>query len=107
MFWVYILQNPTGRFYIGQTDDLSIRLANHNRTDKISGKYTRKNGPWTLVWSEPHPTRSGAMERERQIKSMKSASWIRQHLLHGSVPTDLSQVVAAAAPNPFGRLTSS
>jgi len=28
MYWVYILQNPTGRFYIGQTDNLSIRLAN-------------------------------------------------------------------------------
>jgi putative endonuclease len=87
MFWVYLLQNPAGRFYIGQTDDLSIRLANHNRTDKISGKYTRKNGPWDLVWSEPHPTRSAAMERERQIKSMKSARWIRDHLLQGRVPT--------------------
>jgi predicted GIY-YIG superfamily endonuclease len=87
MYWVYILQNPTGRFYIGQTDNLSIRLANHNRTDVISGKYTRQNGPWNLIWSEPHPTRFAAMERERQIKAMKSAKWIRQNLLNGRVPT--------------------
>ena len=87
MFWVYILENPAGRFYIGQTDNLETRLANHNRTDKTDGKYARKNGPWKLVWSENHPTRSAAMQRERQIKSMKSAKWIREHLLNGRVPT--------------------
>jgi predicted GIY-YIG superfamily endonuclease len=38
MFWVYILQNGAGRFYVGQTDNLSIRLANHNRTDTVAGK---------------------------------------------------------------------
>jgi len=54
MYWVYILQNPVGMFYIGQTDDLSTRLANHNRMDETDGKFTRKNGPWTIVWSELH-----------------------------------------------------
>jgi predicted GIY-YIG superfamily endonuclease len=44
MFWVYILQNLAGRFYIGQTDDLSTRIANHNRTDENGGNFTRKNG---------------------------------------------------------------
>ena len=87
MFWVYILQNPAGRFYIGQTDELPTRLANHNRTDNVSNKFTRKNGPWILVWSEQHPTRSVAMEREWQIKRMKSARWIRENLLNGGVPT--------------------
>ena len=82
-FWVYILQNPQGTYYIGQTDDLDGRLTNHNRTDKTSGKFTRKNGPWTLVWSEEHPTRASAMARERQIKAMKSARWIQTHLLNG------------------------
>jgi predicted GIY-YIG superfamily endonuclease len=43
MFWVYILQNPAGRFYIGQTDDLTTRLDNLNRTAKPDGKFTRKN----------------------------------------------------------------
>ncbi len=38
MFRVYILQNPAGRFYIGHTDNLETRLANHNRTDKTLGK---------------------------------------------------------------------
>ena len=87
MYWVYILQNPVGKFYIGQTDDLSTRLENHNRTDKIDVKFTRKNGPWTMLWSEAHPTRSAAMQRERQIKRKKSARWIRETLINGRVPT--------------------
>jgi predicted GIY-YIG superfamily endonuclease len=85
MFWAYILENPAGRFYVGHTDDLIQRLQNHNRTDTINGKFTRKNGPWRLVWSEKHPTRSTAVARERQIKSMKSARWIRGTLLNGGV----------------------
>src|SRR5690242_160984 len=77
-FSVYILQNPAGKFYIGHTVGLQTRLVSHNRTDQIRRKFTRKNGPWELVWSEPHLTRAEAMARERQIKSMKSSKWIRE-----------------------------
>ncbi len=81
--FVYILQNPTGRFYIGHTDDLDRRLRQHN--DSLGkphlGKYTHKNGPWALVWSEEHPDRSSAVFREREIKSWKSARTIRERLL--------------------------
>jgi len=58
MFWVYALQNPAGKFYVGQTDNLPARLANHNCSDNLSEKFTRKNGPWTLAWSELHPSRT-------------------------------------------------
>ena len=84
MFSVYVLQNPVGHFYMGHTDNLESRVASHNRTDKISGKFTRKNGPWTLVWlvwSEEHPNRSSAVQREREIKKWKSARLIRDRLL--------------------------
>jgi predicted GIY-YIG superfamily endonuclease len=87
MFWVYILQNPQGMFYIGHTDDLPSRLKSRNDPRQTHGKFTRKNGPWQLVWSEEHASRSSAVRRERQIKSMKSARWIREHLLNGRVPT--------------------
>ena len=92
MFWVYILENAKGKFYIGQTADLEERLRDHNRTDCFDGHFTRKNRPWRLVWCEQHETRSSAILRERQIKGMKSASWIREHLLgeHSAVNPDES-----------------
>jgi len=82
MFWVYILQNQKGHFYVGHTDNLGTRVASHNRTDKISGKFTRKNGPWTLIWTEKYPDRSSATRREREIKGWKSARLIRERLLN-------------------------
>jgi|GEM_PF-3248844 hypothetical protein len=57
MFRVYILQNAAGQFYIGHTEDLPARLYSHNRTDKLHGKLTRKNGPWEPVWTEEHACR--------------------------------------------------
>ena len=83
MFWVYVLKNPTGKFYVGQTGNLADRLSDHNKTDSVEGHFTRKNGPWELVWREAHSSRGSAMKRERQIKRMKSSEWIRRHLLGG------------------------
>ena len=40
--------------------------AQHNEPQAANGKFTLKNGPWTLVWSEPHPTRVSAMARRRR-----------------------------------------
>jgi putative endonuclease len=85
MFWVYILQNPVGKFYIGQTEDLCKRVAEHNAPGRDGVKFTAKgNGQWRLVWSESYASREEAMRREKQIKSMKSARWIRETLLHES-----------------------
>jgi putative endonuclease len=81
VYWVYIVENSANRFYVGSTDDLARRVEEHNSSEKVGSKYTHKHGPWRLVWSEEHQTRSSAMGREKAIKRMKSASWIRRELL--------------------------
>jgi predicted GIY-YIG superfamily endonuclease len=81
-FWAYVLESVDGTFYVGHTDDLGRRVGEHNDPDAPSHKFTAKNGPWTLVWSELHGTRGSAMQREAQIKRMKSARWIREKLLN-------------------------
>jgi predicted GIY-YIG superfamily endonuclease len=80
MYFAYVLVNPTGKFYIGSTDDLQRRVAEHN-SNLGNLTFTHKKGPWTLAWSEAHPTRAAAMTREKQIKSMKSRQWIVTNLL--------------------------
>jgi putative endonuclease len=87
VFYVYVLQNPAGRFYVGQTRHLLVRVEQHNETGPSMGKYTLKNGPWELVWFERHPTRSSAVRRERQIKRMRSARWIKENLISPSSAT--------------------
>jgi predicted GIY-YIG superfamily endonuclease len=80
-FWVYILENPAGKFYVGHTDDLKRRITEHNDSSADGHQFAPKNGPWRLIWSESHTTRASAMNRERQIKRMKPPQWIREHLL--------------------------
>ncbi|MEE9162462.1 MAG: GIY-YIG nuclease family protein, partial [Candidatus Neomarinimicrobiota bacterium] len=58
-YTVYILENPEGRIYIGQTNNLQDRLRRHNEG---RSRYTRSNGPWQLVYSEVHPTRGHAVK---------------------------------------------
>jgi len=100
MFWVYILQNPVGKFYIGQTEDLCKRVAEHNAPGRDGVKFTAKgNGPWRLVWSESYASRVEAMRREKQIKSMKSARWIRETFLQ-SVLVEFPQASSKQGP-PF------
>jgi len=81
VYWVYVLENPRGRFYVGSTDDLARRIEEHNSPEKVGSKYTHKHGPWRFVWSEEHLARASAVKRERAIKRMKSAQWIRRELL--------------------------
>ena len=48
-YHVYILVSQTsGKFYVGYTNDLDRRLAEHNRK---KGKYTDAGQPWGLVYT--------------------------------------------------------
>lgn len=58
-------------FYIGHTDDLQTRIAQHE-TGAIPG-YTQNRRPIKLVWSQEFGTRMEALEAERQIKGWSRA----------------------------------
>ncbi len=73
-FHVYILlSETTNRYYVGQTQDVTERLAYHNAN---YSKSLRNRGPWQLVYQEEYKTRGQAMRRERQIKSWKDRGMI-------------------------------
>ncbi|MEK7794731.1 MAG: GIY-YIG nuclease family protein [Candidatus Hydrogenedentota bacterium] len=82
-YYVYILQSETtGKTYVGQTDNLQRRVEQHNDPDFTMTLYTKRNkGPWKLIHSEAHDTRTGAMRREKQLKSGQGREWIRDTLL--------------------------
>ncbi len=83
MYYVYILQSlKTKRLYIGHTDNLARRMDEHNTSR--GGKYTRQNGPWKLVYSEEHPDRSSAANRERHLKSTRGS--YEKKKLAGTLP---------------------
>lgn len=83
-FMVYVLQNPKGKTYVGQTSNLSRRLCQHNDPNcRLTLHTKRHRGPWRLVHSEEFTTRSAAMRREKELKSGKGRDWIQRALRLG------------------------
>jgi putative endonuclease len=66
---VYILRCSDGSLYTGITTNLQRRILEHNAPAGGS-KYTRPRRPVVLVYNEAAASRSEAMQRESQIKSL-------------------------------------
>jgi predicted GIY-YIG superfamily endonuclease len=65
-FWAYMLHCNGGKFYTGHTENLDVRIAQH-QSGTVPG-FTRDYLPLTLVWSQDFGTRLEALEAERRIK---------------------------------------
>ena len=70
MYYTYILQSiSSGKLYIGQTQNLQLRLEKHN---KGYNKSTKSGRPWKIIFSVSFETRKKAMKLERKLKNFKS-----------------------------------
>jgi putative endonuclease len=70
-FWVYIVECADGSYYTGHTDNLELRIAQHQQN--LTGGYTSTRLPVKLVFSQPFSTRVEAIASERQIKGWSRA----------------------------------
>ncbi len=70
-FYAYMLRCNDGSFYVGHTDDLELRLAQHQ--DGTFAGYTEKRKPVVLVWSDMFMTRDDAFWIERKLKGWSRA----------------------------------
>jgi putative endonuclease len=77
-----MLHCNAGRFYVGHTDDLERRIAEHE-TGEVPG-FTRPHQPVTLVWSQEFLTRLEALAAERRIKGWSRAKKLA--LIRGDWP---------------------
>lgn len=80
MYHTYALYNrEKNKIYIGQTNDLENRLKRHNgELSAKRGSYTKINkGNWEIIYQEKFETRSGAIVREKELKSYKGRQFIR------------------------------
>ena len=70
MAWVYILRGSCGRYYIGSTENLDRRLAEHRRGKVHS---TRRFGePLELITAKEMPDIDSARELECKLKAKKN-----------------------------------
>ena len=78
-FYTYILHCNDGSYYVGHTDDIDLRMAQH--TNGALGGYTAKRRPVKLLWTETFATRDDAFAAERQLKGWSRAK--KQALIAG------------------------
>ncbi len=64
---MYILECNNGSYYVGHTDNLEKRLAEHQ--DKTYTGYTSLHVPIKLVYQQALQTRDEAFQIERKIKN--------------------------------------
>ncbi|HEX8238486.1 MAG TPA: TrmJ/YjtD family RNA methyltransferase [Allosphingosinicella sp.] len=78
-FYTYLLRCADGHYYAGHTDDLDVRIAQH-QSGAIAG-YTQKRRPVQLIWADRFPDRDSAFAAERQIKGWSRAK--KEALIRG------------------------
>ncbi len=78
MYYTYILENipNPNRHYIGFTDNLKNRLAEHNAG---KSKHTEKYRPWKLKVYLAFDEEETAIRFEKYLKSGSGRSFARRH----------------------------
>jgi len=65
-FFVYIIQSEAdGSFYKGFSEDVPVRLQQHNAGES---EYTKNKTPWVLVYVEECLDKRSALIREKNLK---------------------------------------
>ena len=70
-FYAYLLRCSDGSYYAGHTDDIDLRLAQHN--DGTFEGYTSRRRPVEMVWCDMFMTRDDAFWAERKLKGWSRA----------------------------------
>ena len=77
MYYVYILELSNNRRYIGFSENVKIRVADHN-----AGKCetTAKYRPVRLIWFCTFRNKKQALDFEKYLKSGSGTEFRRRHL---------------------------
>ena len=71
MFYLYVLKNIKGKYYIGYSSDLRQRFSHHNAGRVTATKHGR---PWILHYYEAYQEKICAEDRERKLKQ-RGRAW--------------------------------
>lgn len=85
MYLVYVLKNSkTNKKYIGQTNNLELRLKRHNgllpSKKKSFTNINRADGKWIVIYKQEYNTREEAVKREKYLKSHVGREWLEKSI---------------------------
>jgi len=81
MYFTYILRSlkTSGAIYIGYTNDLKSRLANHNSPQNTG--YTKRHAPWEVETYLAFSDRAEAKRFEHYLKSSSGKAFMKKRLI--------------------------
>jgi putative endonuclease len=77
--WVYILRCSDNSYYVGSTNNLELRISQHQ--EGLGSQYTRNRLPVELIYTEEFQTVAEAFYREKQIQGWSKCK--REALIKG------------------------
>jgi predicted GIY-YIG superfamily endonuclease len=81
MFWAYLLLSNRGEFYIGQTQDLTRRLAQHNARKNPRTITAMHGDRWVVVDTKEFQTREEALAYEKRAKRPADrVQWVEENI---------------------------
>ena len=66
-YYVYVIKSKEGFHYTGMTEDLELRLEQHN--DKSLSFWTKRGTDWKLLYREEFDNKTEALKREKWFKT--------------------------------------
>ncbi|HMP98458.1 MAG TPA: GIY-YIG nuclease family protein [Cyclobacteriaceae bacterium] len=87
--WMYILECADGSFYTGSTNNLDLRLAQHQKGE--GANHTKNRLPVKLVYYEEFARIDLAFKREKQIQGWSRKK--KEALIKG-MPEELKRLAA-------------
>ena len=95
-YWTYILASRTRVLYVGVTNDLGRRVAEHRGGQ--GGAFTRRYNVHRLVYAEEHTDVRDAIEREKTIKGWKRERKVALIEAENPAWDDLAGASASGSP---------
>ena len=75
---MYVLISDEGYRYTGMTQDLDLRLKQHN--DKSLSFWTKRGSNWRIVYKEKFCSRAEAIKKEKWLKTGVGREWLSKLL---------------------------
>jgi putative endonuclease len=78
MFTVYVIKSREGYMYTGMTEDIELRLKQHN--EKLLSFWTKRGNDWNLVYKEEYESKTEALKREKWLKTGVGREYLKSIL---------------------------
>jgi type I restriction enzyme M protein len=80
-FFVYAIRCEDNSIYIGHTDNLARRWAEHKKGQ--GADWTKNNKPVRIVHYEEYDSREKAVAREKELKTTNGRRWLKEEIAAG------------------------